>query len=238
VLAPPSPWMLTRELLLGRDVARLALHAPGLRSLPRGDGDPVVLVPGFAATDGSLLPLRLFLRRLGHDARAVAFGRITGDVEGQAHRLRALVAAVHAETGREVTLVGWSIGGVISREVAREDPGPVRRVVTLGSPVVGGPSFTVLARQYDEQALVQIREAVERRNQVPIRVPVTAFWSRNDGIVLPEACVDEVSPDVENVEVTSTHLGMGVDPTVWRLVAERLACSTHAAEDEARRPAR
>lgn len=98
-----------------------------------------------------------------------------------------------------MALVGWSMGGVLSRETARRRPDLVAQVITFGTPVLGGHAFA------------------------PIRVPITAMWSRRDGVVSPRACIDDFSPNVVNVEVSSTHLGMGIDPDVWLEVARRLA---------------
>lgn len=223
MLAPPSFSQRARELLLGRDIVRLAWRTPGLRTLPRGDGGPVLLTAGFGASDLSLLPLRRFLRELGHDPRSAELGRVGDDVRSLAPAIADRVRRIADETGRQVSLVGWSIGGVLSREAARDDPDPVRRVITFGSPVEGGPSYTALAGRYSEKQRAEIRATIEQRSQTPIRVPVTAIWSRNDGIVTPEACVDRRTPGVENIEVTGTHIGMGVDPDVWTIVAERLA---------------
>ena len=108
--------------------------------------------------------------------------------------------ALADDSGRAVSLVGWSLGGVIAREVARQHPDAVRRVITYGTPV---------ARRLDART--------------PLRVPLTVVFSRRDGIVPWPACIDRSSTCVEHVEVSSTHLGMGIDPDVWELVAHRLA---------------
>ena len=130
--------------------------------------------------------------------------------------------------GPSVSLVGWSLGGVIAREVARREPDAVRRVITYGTPVVGGPRFTAVARAYapDASGAADGREAARRR--VADQVPLTAVFSRRDGIVSWEACIDRVSPRAEHVEVFSTHIGMGVDPDVWAVVADRLARAGHS----------
>lgn len=222
VLAPPSLLQRSKELLLGRDVLRLALALPTMGTLPRGDGSPVVLVPGFGTGDSSLVPMRLLLRHLGHDVRSARLGRTGDDVMRLAARVRDFAAALTVETGRTPALVGWSIGGVLAREAARDAPEVVRRVVTMGTPVEGGPSYTALAGLYSETQRAAIRADIAERNKIPIRVPVTAIWSPNDGIVTPAACLDDAD-GVEHVRVTSTHLGMGVDPVVWRVVAECLA---------------
>lgn len=222
-LAPPSSLQRCREALVGRDVARLVVSARRLRSLPRGDGSPVMLVTGFGGTDRSLEPLRRFLARLGHDARAAGLGRMDDDVEANFPEVGRRCRNLAADTGRPVALVGWSIGGVLAREAARDDPAAVRRVVTFGTPVEGGPSYTALAWRYGDEQLRAIRALIDDRHEVPITVPVTAIRSRNDGVVTPDACIDRRTPGAENIEVGGTHLGMSLDPDVWSLVAERLA---------------
>ena len=147
-------------------------------------------------------------------------------------RVGSVAADLADETDDQVVLVGWSIGGVLAREAAREQPDPVSRVVTFGTPVVGGPSYTALADRYTDERLAQIRALIEEREQQPIRVPTTAMWSRNDGVVNPVACIDRRSPDVEHVEVGSSHVGMGFDPDVWRTVADRVARASSRRPDE------
>lgn len=228
-LAPPSVWQRGRELLVGRDLVVGALRLPALRSLPRGTGAPVILVPGFGTGDGSFVLLRGLLARLGHDARPAGLGRVGDDVPVLAERVAGIARDTAAETGRPVALVGWSIGGVLAREAARGHPEVVRHVVTIGTPVEGGPSYTALAGRYTADQLAAIRAGIDEANRVPITTPITAIWSPNDGIVTPEACIDRRSPRVEHVRVTSTHLGMGLDPKVWGVVAQRLARPDRAA---------
>ena len=128
------------------------------------------------------------------------------------------------EHGSPVSLVGWSLGGVIAREVARQHPEAVRRVITYGTPVVGGPMFTAVARPVGPEASVAARRVAERLDlESPIQVPLTVVFTKRDGIVSWEACIDRSSPYAEHVEVSSTHIGMGLDPDVWRVVADRLA---------------
>ncbi len=183
-----------------------------------------MLVPGLAATDASMTPLRTFLRRHGHDARPAGLGRMVADVDGLTPRLLDLIESIRDETGRpEVNLVGWSLGGVISRAAARRRRSWIGRIVTFGTPVLGGPGSTAMASRFSAEQLRFIDAVVEQRNRIDVEVPITAIWSRRDGIVAGEACIDHRSPDVENIEVRSTHLGMGIDPDVWAIVARRLA---------------
>jgi pimeloyl-ACP methyl ester carboxylesterase len=222
-LAPPPWWQRSKELLLGPDLLTAGLRLPALRGLPRGSGAPVLLIPGFGTGDVCFLLLRRFLVQLGHDARPARLGRVGDDVPALAERVAGAAEAAARETGQRAALVGWSIGGVLAREAARARPDAIRRVVTIGTPVEGGPSYTALAGRYSAQQLAAIRAGIEEANRVPITTPITAIWSPNDGIVTPQACIDNQSPDVEHVRVTSTHLGMGLDPTVWAIVARCLA---------------
>jgi len=114
---------------------------------------------------------------------------------------------------------------VLARETARERPELVERVITFGTPVVGGPKYTAVADAYRRQGhdLDAIEVAAAARDRVPLRVPVTAIYSRADGIVAWEACIDPTNRDVEHIEVGGAHVGLGFNPDVYRIVAERLA---------------
>jgi pimeloyl-ACP methyl ester carboxylesterase len=147
---------------------------------------------------------------------------------GDARKLRAQLGCVVEESiaayGEPVVLVGWSLGGYIAREFAREHPAGVRRIVTLGSPVIGGPRYTATSEWYRSQGhdLAAIERAVKDRYATPLRVPVTAIFSKRDGIVAWQACIDKWSPDVRHVEVSETHVGMGFSPRVLGLVADEV----------------
>jgi pimeloyl-ACP methyl ester carboxylesterase len=221
--APTIGETILRESLTGRELFRLPLHGAALMRAPRGTGGPVLLLPGLAATDASLAPLRGFLARLGHDPRPSGLGRISPDVAHTVPLVLERLREIRRETGRPVALVGQSIGGVLARESTRLAPSLVRRIVTFGTPVTGGPDFTATRTRYTSEQRRRIRAAIAARARVPIPVPITAIWSPNDGIVAPSACIDRVIDHVEHVEVSSSHLGMGLDPDVWLIVAKRLA---------------
>ncbi|MGE5856880.1 MAG: hypothetical protein ACM31K_00165 [Solirubrobacterales bacterium] len=221
-LGPPPVTRLAWEALTGRELARLLIAVPSLLGAPRGT-TPVVVLPGFRLGDVSTFPLREFLRRLGHTVEGWGLGVNRGDVPTLMPRVAEQVADLARRLGEPLHLIGQSLGGVLARETARDRPELVAQVITIGSPVVGGPSYTRVAMAYPEARLAEIRRGIAQRNRSPIRVPITAVYSRRDGIVSWEACIDSASPHVEHVEVGSSHLGMALDPTVWRLVAERLA---------------
>ena len=221
---PPRPRAVLAELGSGLAAVRLAGALPRLLGAPRGDGHTVVDIPGWKAPELSGAPMRAYLRALGYDARGWGFGTNTGDPRRDVERLAGRVVELAEESGSAVSLVGWSLGGVIAREVARRHPTAVRRVITYGTPVVGGPRYTAVARAYAPDAGSAARTVAERLDATsPIQVPLTVVFTRRDGIVAWEACIDRSSPRAEHVEVSSTHIGMGLDPDVWGLVAERLA---------------
>jgi pimeloyl-ACP methyl ester carboxylesterase len=221
-LRPPPVTRLAWEALTGRELARLLIATPSLLGAPRGSA-PVVVLPGFRTGDVSTFPLREFLRRLGHTVEGWGLGVNRGDVPTLMPRVEEQVAELARRHGEPLHLIGQSLGGVLARETARDRPELVAQVITIGTPVVGGPSYTRVAMAYPERHLAEIRRSIAQRNRTPLRVPVTAVYSRRDGIVAWEACIDHASPQVEHVEVSSSHLGMALDPTVWRLVAARLA---------------
>ena len=217
------------ELGSALDAARLVGALPRLSAAPRGDGHLVVDIPGWRAPEVTGAPLRRYLRRLGYDARGWGFGTNTGDPRRDVERLAARVLDLVEEQGSPASLVGWSLGGVIAREVARLHPEAVRRVITYGTPVTGGAAYTTIARASGQGAVDADRVARRLDPQSPIEVPLTVLFSRRDGVVAWQACIDHMSPHAEHVEVSSTHLGLGFDPDVWSVVADRLAAPQEAA---------
>ena len=221
---PPPIGRLAWEALSGVELGRLLLRSPALLAAPRGNA-PVAVLPGYGADDASTLPLRTFLRRLGHEVEGWSLGRNRGDVEALLPRVSEGVRALAERSGRSVHLIGQSLGGVLARELARNEPARIAQVITLGTPVVGGPSATRLGFRYSPQQRARISAVTEERNRIPISVPVTAVFSRRDGIVAWEACIDHHNAHVDNVEVSSSHLGMGLDPAVWMLAARLLSAT-------------
>lgn len=224
-LVAPRRRGLVNELFGFLELPRLLLRAPELASAPRGRGGKVLVLPGYGTGDASTLVIRSFLRSLGHDAVGWGLGRNGGDVPALLPRVVARLEQLAAESGQPVSLVGWSLGGVLAREAAREAPGRARAIVTLGSPVVGGPKYTAVAEAYRRRGvdLDAIEAEVDERYGVPLETTVTAVFSRNDGVVAWNACIDRRSPRVEHVEVEATHLGLGFSADVLRIIAERLA---------------
>lgn len=212
------------QLRTFREPIRRWRRRADLAAAPDGAGRPVRVFPGMGVGDWTTGTLRRFLVRCGFDARGWGLGRHRPEVPDTLERLLPRLEAWAVDAGGPVALVGWSLGGIVARECARLRPDLVRRVVTLGSPVVGGLAHTALAGFYRVQGwpIDEIVRLVADANRVPIRVPVTAIWSRRDGIVDWRACVDVATPEVENLEVDSAHWGLGLDPDVLLAVARAL----------------
>jgi dienelactone hydrolase len=224
---PSSALLLTEPIRGLVDLAALPLASPWLASAPRGDGHGVLVLPGLLASDASTVPLRRFLRLLSYDVRGWGLGRNRGPTEAVLEQLPQAVAEHAQRTGRAVSLVGWSLGGIFAREIARRQPSLVRQVITLGSPFAqqdrwgshaDGP-YRRLSRLHASPGRIPSRKQVAR----PIRVPSTSVYSRHDGIVSWQACVEPDTALHENVEVRCSHLGFGVDPATLWLIADRLA---------------
>jgi pimeloyl-ACP methyl ester carboxylesterase len=251
--APPARGLFLLEARAALDAARMLspLARASLRRRAAPAATRVIVVPGFGASDRSTLPLRSYLYRLGFSASGWDLGanlagsnlphtladlserwefEPRGSYNGEAgvpyviDRLHDRVMDEHRASGAPVTLIGWSLGGYMAREVARDLPDIVERVITMGSPVVGGPRYTAVASLFARrgQDLEWIEEEIARREKRPIRQPITAIYSKTDGIVGWTAALDRHSPRVRHVEVDAAHLGMGFNPRVWREVVAAL----------------
>ena len=148
-LHPPSLALMLAEVRGIFEFNASLLLSPLLMRAPRGDGHPVLALPGFLATDLSMAPMRRYLRELGYDAQAWQMGRNTGGVAKMRAALLDRLSAIHAATGRKVSIVGWSLGGVYARDLALQAPDMVRCVVTLGSPFAGDVRATNARRLYE-----------------------------------------------------------------------------------------
>jgi len=225
-LRPPSRLALLGEARIAVEWLVMRLSVPRLRrTAPKGDGSPVMVIPGFATDDSWTESLRTFLDDVGWRVRGWQIGRNNGRVPELIPKVIERTAAFAADNGAPVRLVGWSLGGFLAREAARERPEVIDRVVTLGAPIIGGPKYTASAPMYVKKGydLDAIEADVEARERDPIRVPVDAVYSRTDGVVAWRACIDRHTPRVRHHEVVSSHLGLVASAPVFRLVAELLA---------------
>jgi len=223
-ISPPGRLDTLQELRLPIDVLRWAPSWLTMKSGRATQPRTAILCPGFGAGPRSMRVMESFLRRRGHRARDWGLGRNTGDARQLRAKLKGVVEESIAAHAEAVVLVGWSLGGYIAREYAREHPDEIRKVITLGSPVIGGPRYTATADWYRSQGhdLDEIDRAIAARYETPLRVPVTAIYSRRDGVVAWRACIDHWSPNVRHIEVSETHVGLGFAPRVLAIVAEEV----------------
>jgi len=223
---PPLRLLLTEPARGLADLATLPLAAPWLWFAARGDGHGVLVLPGLLASDSSTAVLRRYLGLLGYQVRGWSLGRNLGPTDEVLDGLPVMLSALVSQTGGPVSLVGWSLGGIYAREIARQHPGLVRRVITLGSPFALTDSRQSHAdRPYRRRAALHANGRVPTQEDLsrPIPVPSTAVYSRRDGIVAWQACIEAETDLHQNVEVRCAHLGFGIDPATLWLIADRLA---------------
>jgi pimeloyl-ACP methyl ester carboxylesterase len=225
-LRPPSLFLMLAEARGLFELNSSLLLSPLLLRAPKGDGHPVLALPGFLASDLSMAPMRRYLKELGYDAYAWNMGRNFGGVASKRGALRELLRRVHDETGRKVSLVGWSLGGVYARDLALQMPDMVHSVITLGSPFANDIRATNATRLYELVSgegvddIPGLREAIA--GDLP--VPATSIYSRTDGIVNWRTSLLRPSATAENIEVhLASHIGLGVNPAALWAVADRLA---------------
>ena len=226
ILQPPSSSHVMREALGLIELPRLLLRFPSLARLPRGNGEPILILPGYGAGDGSTMILKGYLRLLGYRARGWGLGRNRGPASESLPRLLRRLGNLSRRSKQKVVIIGWSFGGYLARELARERPDLVRLVITLGTPVVGGPKYTAAAKSYRKRGIdiEAIAAEVEQRSRLAdLEIPIVAIYSRDDSVVAWEACIDRQSPNIEHVEIKSTHLGFGFSADVYQIIARRLA---------------
>ncbi|CAA9269903.1 MAG: hypothetical protein AVDCRST_MAG57-3052 [uncultured Blastococcus sp.] len=206
---------------------------PLLRWAPRGERHPVLVLPGLGATDLSTRVLRTWLGRLGYPVVGWALGRNRGPTEETERELPLLVDRLAGEYEAPVSIVGWSMGGIFARRLARRAPRQVRQVISLGSPFgsagrpmddsLGAHAFQRLSPGRPPGRRPSAGSMARSSLAPPLAVPSTAVYSKLDGVVDWRACRQQPGPISENVAVHSSHLGMGHDPSVLWVVADRLA---------------
>lgn len=222
-LAPPSKLLLLLEGRVFPEMGAYFLAQPWLRKLPHGDGHPVMVVPGFGTSDTHTRLLRRFLKKLGYAAHGWKLGRNLGMNAAVREGLTPRLKELHHRYQSKVTLIGWSLGGVFARELARRQPELVRAVITLGSPFNASPVANNVDAWFRRMnpGFKPDFEGFARRITPP-PVPCVAIYSKSDGIVAWQCSLEDAASNTENIEVRSSHFGLGVNPRVLKVVAEKL----------------
>jgi pimeloyl-ACP methyl ester carboxylesterase len=207
-LVPPPPGMVMRAI----------------KAAPRGDGHPVIVVPSFLRGDGNTAPLRRFLKGCGYAVEGWGLGTNIGPTAAALDGVGALLMNVHRRHGRKVTLIGHSLGGVIARELAKQHPEQVRQLLVMASPIhlptasPLEPVYKLLARWHS----IDPDGSMDQLNTPPV-VPVTAIYTKSDGVVAWQSCREIEGACRESIEIRGPHGTMVRNPTAWQIVADRLA---------------
>ena len=228
---PPLPYAF---LEFGRALGEMAMLPAAevpLNMAPSGDGHSVVVCPGFLTSDTATGLLRRFLRSKGYNVYGWNLGRNLGPGPegGKIDLLADWVVRVFRQSRRKVSLVGWSLGGVMARELAKQMPDTIRQVITLGSPITGQPEASTIAWIYErvagplDAASPEMQLLLERLHIPPEHVPSTAIFTKTDGIVPWRGCIEPPREHTDNIEVFASHCGLGVNPFVFFAIADRLA---------------
>ena len=224
----PPPWMAALEYRALGERAAMTMSLPALRRLPKGDGHHVIVLPGFTAGDGSTLPLRRLLRDLGYHAHGWRLGQNVGPTPKILQGLGALLDRIQQQAdGEPVSLIGWSLGGIFARELARMSPRQVRIVITLGSPIQMDETdqsnaqrmWDAMRRFHDPEFKRDVRAAF----RPPLEVPTTSIYSRTDGVVNWRTSLIRRSDISENIQVYGSHCGLGFNNAAVFAIADRLA---------------
>lgn len=246
VVAPGRLLYLTEPVRAAVDFGLFASSAPLLPVLPRARAPqthPVLVLPGLGGSDIATIPLRTVLRRLGYRTYGWGLGRNVGPTARAVNGMRDRLHELGDRFGEPASLIGFSLGGIYARQLARRTPGLVRQVITLGSPVMlsrRGPDQRQANRLFDDWSgfprwprwsswakwyarLQAEASTLPLEPSAPLPVPTTSIYSTLDGMVGWRACLNDPAPQAENIPVAASHLGFGHHPAVLWVVADRLA---------------
>ena len=225
---PPSLfWTLTE----GRAIFEFGafnLLKSQMKNLPRGDGHPVLFLPGFMASDHSTRPMRRLFDELGYQTHGWGLGRNVKFNEQRELAMRDLITGIAEQSGQKISIVGWSLGGVFARELAKMHPECTRMVISLGSPISSDRNHSSARHLFEAiNGKTTAPEAEGRYADLDSAppVPTTSIFTKTDGIVAWQGSVQKAgqNAEVENIIVPASHVGLGVNPLVMVAIADRLA---------------
>lgn len=223
---PSILWLLSEP---GRAMLELGFTLPISNLLSKqktGDGHPVMVLPGFMSSARSTKVLRNFIAKLGYDAYDWGLGRNVGKLDFM-ELLLERIDEIHQKTGQPISLIGWSLGGIFARQIAKERPDIIRQVITLGTPFGG------LAEPNNAEWIYRLLNGGQKVKNVnssflddlpnPTPVPTTSIYSKEDGIVPWKLCMEiEEDSTHQNIQVRGSHIGLGVNTSVLTIISDRL----------------
>lgn len=228
----PPRWLRWIELprLLGTILLfpiKLMRHWP--QQQPHTPAPVIMVIPGFSFSDRSTVLIRWYLRGCGYNTTewglGTNFGRKTIGLHNE-HAVEAVARAVE-QAGRPIILIGWSMGGIVARMVARERPDLVRKVICIASPFTGNPYANRIWPWYEKLSGHRLDDPVACRqiaqSKEPPPVESVAIYSRSDGIVWWKCCVEKDHPATTNIEVTAGHFNIGIKPKVLKMLSQQIA---------------
>ncbi|TDR22397.1 esterase/lipase family protein [Marinicella litoralis] len=226
----PSIFKMALEMRTFFEAGSFAFSYPLLQTTPKGDGHPVLVLPGFLASDFSTKLLRTFLKSRNYKPYGWKLGRNMGrhsdPITGCGPAIIQRLKDIHQKHGEKVTLIGWSLGGIYARELARQQPALVRQVVSMGSPFCNNQRANHATKIFEKTSgykLTDMCPKLLKNMPTPPPVPSTSFYSKSDGITAWQCCVEQDSELTQNIEVVCSHLGYGHHPAVMWALADRLA---------------
>lgn len=221
---PPPLRYLLGELTLPLVLGKTALEWMNLPDSQHGQQRPVLLLPGYGTHVRAMGLIKRYLTRLGYSVHDWSLGTNNGDMKGSLPRVQTDIDRLVDASGQAITMVGWSLGGTMARECAREQPDKVRNIVTLGSPVVGGPKFTAFKSLFSKRGfdLERAASTVLSRYRKPLQTPVSALYCKRDSIVHWEACIDRFSDCMTHIEVRTPHMSMPFSAEVLTILHDHL----------------
>jgi alpha/beta hydrolase fold len=234
--APSRALLWSEQLRATAETVGYFAALPALTLGPSGDGHHVLVIPGLMASDTSTIGLRHVLRQRGYQAHGWRLGTNIGPTRHIHTGVVDRLAELADRGGAPVTIIGWSLGGIIARQLARIAPDQVRNVITLGSPfrltLNDRPDVTHAHRIFEafrpwHTDMLDTGHLPEDERP-PLTVPSTAIYSRLDGVVPWQACMDVTGPQSESIEVTASHLGLGVHPQTLAIVLDRVGQPANA----------
>lgn len=222
---PSLFWLITEP---SRAITELGLgysYNTLVKAKADGDGHAVMIIPGFMGSDSSTKVLRNFLEDRGYTIYDWGLGRNVGRIEDLLVLVER-VEAIYKQTGQPVSLIGWSLGGIYARQLAKQKPQLIRQVITLGSPFRNLTKPNNLEWFY---SLITLGKTSKDTHHAllndfprPAPVPTTAIYTKEDGIVHWDTCLEDEDDLHQNIQVRGSHCGLGVNPTVFSVVADRL----------------